>query len=137
MRTREGQEVSATPVDSVSSYTLQSFIHVHVKQGSTIYTDDSRAYRGLDINSRHESVNHSAGEYARANEHTNGIGSFWARLRRGYHGTYHHFSKKHMHRYINEFSTRYNREDWGSIIEIEHTIRESFLQTLGYRKLIK
>ena len=37
---------------------------------------------------------------------TNGIESVWAILKRGYHGTFHHFSIKHIHRYINEFSFR-------------------------------
>ena len=40
--------------------------------------------------------------------HTNGIESFWAMLKRGYHGTFHHLSAKHLQRYIDEFATRHN-----------------------------
>ena len=29
-------------------------------------------------------------------------------LRRGYHGTYHHMSGKHLGRYVNEFAGRHN-----------------------------
>ena len=34
--------------------------------------------------------------------------SFWALLRRGYHGTYHWMSPKHLHRFVNEFAGRLN-----------------------------
>ena len=34
--------------------------------------------------------------------------SFWALLRRGYYGTFHYLSEKHLHRYINEFAGRLN-----------------------------
>ena len=48
------------------------------------------------------------GEYVDGMAHTNGIESFWALLKRGYHGTYHRMSAKHLQRYVNEFSGRHN-----------------------------
>ena len=44
----------------------------------------------------HEAVKHSAGEYVRGQAHVNGLESFWALLKRGYHGTYHHISPQHL-----------------------------------------
>jgi len=35
--------------------------------------------------------------------------SFWAILKRGYHGTYHQVSRGHLHRYVNEFRGRHNQ----------------------------
>jgi hypothetical protein len=53
-------------------------------------------------------VNHSAKHYVEGMAHTNGIESVWAVLKRGYHGIYHHFTVKHMQRYVDEFAYRFN-----------------------------
>lgn len=49
-----------------------------------------------------ESVNHSVKEYVNVQAHTNGIESFWVLLKRGYYGTHHKMSAKHLRRYIDE-----------------------------------
>ena len=46
----------------------------------------------------HEVVKHSVSEYVRGQAHTNGMESFWATLKRGYDGVYHHMSVKHLPR---------------------------------------
>ena len=63
-----------------------------------MYTDDANAYRSLS-GVVHEAVRHSVGEYVRDQAHTNGIESFWAMLKRGYHGVYHKMSPKHLQRW--------------------------------------
>ena len=47
----------------------------------------------------HKTVKHSVKEYVDGEAHTNGIGSFWALLKRGYYGAYHRMSPKHLQRY--------------------------------------
>jgi transposase-like protein len=64
---------------------------------------------GLDgLFFRHDSVNHTAGQYSENGVSTNGIESVWAVLKRGVYGVYHQVSKKHLHRYVDEFTFRLN-----------------------------
>lgn len=53
-------------------------------------------------------MNYTAGEYTRGPVTVNSIESVWAVLRRGLHGVYHHCSRKHLHRYVDEFTFRLN-----------------------------
>ena len=75
------------------------------EEGPKVYTDDASAYVRPD---NHETVKHSVMEYVRGEVHTNGIESFWSLLKRGYIGTFHHFSAKHCARYLAEFVGRNN-----------------------------
>ena len=86
---------------------MQGFVEAHTEDTATVYTDEAKAYTGLDR--AHEVVKHSVGEYVRAMAHTNGVESFWSLLKRGYIGIYHPFSRKHLHRYISEFEGRHNQ----------------------------
>jgi len=60
-------------------------------------------------------VRHSTGEYVRGEVHTQNIDSFWALLKRGVMGTYHHISKKYLPLYLNEFSFRHNNRNEADI----------------------
>ena len=42
------------------------------------------------------------------NIHTNTIEGIWSNLRRSLYGVYHQVSEKHLQRYLNEFTARYN-----------------------------
>jgi hypothetical protein len=58
----------------------------------------------------HESVNHSANEYARLGGyvHINTAENFYSIVKRGITGVYHSVSEAHLHRYLKEFDFRYN-----------------------------
>ena len=53
-------------------------------------------------------INHSAGEFVRDGVTTNSIESVFAVFKRGLIGVYHHVSKKHLARYVDEFAFRLN-----------------------------
>jgi len=108
-----------THVQKTDGDTLQIFVEDNVEQGATVYTDMFRGYAGLSYNYEHETINHTVGQYVRGQAHTNGIESFWATLKRGYKGTYHKMSKKHLSRYITEFAGRHNVRDFDTIVQME------------------
>ena len=39
-------------------------------------------------------------------------------LKRGYHGPFHHFSAKHLNRYVNEFGGRANARDLDTLSQM-------------------
>ena len=107
LKSRTGK-VRAKRIKTADQEHLHAFVAAHVKAGSTLYTDDHKGYLGLGQRYRHETIKHSVGEYVRGQAHTNGIESFWAMLKRGYYGIFHHFTWKHMNRYLSEFEARWN-----------------------------
>lgn len=113
---RETGKVSARVVSDATRRTLQGFVEDTVALGAQLYTDDAAGYRGVRM--RHEAVKHSVGEYVRDQAHTNGIESFWAMLKRGYVGTYHQISPKHLHRYVGEFAGRHGLREMDTVAQM-------------------
>lgn len=108
MRERGGRTVAKV----ITQRTVQAIhgeIFERTELGSTLYTDDHIVFANLDgLFYRHETINHANGEYARGPVTTNGMESVWAVLKRGLHGVYHHISRKHTGRYVDEFAWRLN-----------------------------
>ena len=105
----------------------------HTDEAATVYTDDHKSYLGMPRN--HVAVCHSTGEYVNGNAHTNGIESFWALLKRGYQGTYHHWSPKHLQRYLDEFTGRYNHRG-NTLEELGRMVRRMAGKRLSYKMLV-
>ena len=107
MKERGGRVRAMTLKGEANAIRLKCAIVENIKRGSRVYTDQHGGYqnmKGYD----HEAVKHSTGEYVRGDAHTNQIESVWAVMKRGYNGVYHHWSEKHLQRYINEFTFRLN-----------------------------
>ena len=81
-------------------------------------------------------INHSVGEYVREKAHTNGIESFWAMLKRGYDGTYHKMSEKHLGRYVTEFAGRHNVRELDTIEQMKAVAKGMVGKKLLYKELI-
>ena len=104
----------------------------HSKDGSKVYSDEAGAYKGLP---NHEAVKHSVGEFVNGMAHTNGIESFWAMLKRGYHGVYHRLSPKHLQRYVNEFAGRHNIRNLDTLDQMTEVVCALVGKRLMYRDL--
>lgn len=110
MRERgKGGRTVGMVVANVDLPTIHAAIHNTVETGSRLHTDEALAYSGIGgLLFRHETINHTAGEFVRDDVTTNGIESVFAVLKRGLIGVYHHASKKHLGRYVDEFAFRLN-----------------------------
>jgi transposase-like protein len=104
---RNGDVVSK-PIERVNAETLKGAIREVCQKDCCIMTDEWAAYTGIgkEFSGGHEVVSHSKGEYVRGNASTNTAESYFALLKRGIHGAFHHVSKTHLHRYCDEFSFR-------------------------------
>ncbi len=106
---RATKQVAAKAVPATDKQTLQGFLKDHADRQARVYTDAASASETLPF--EHESVKHSVSEYVRGQAHTNGVESFWSMLKRGYYGTFHKLSPKHLDRYAQEFAGRHNLRD--------------------------
>ena len=137
-RSRNGKVTAAVVADRKGA-TLRGFIHTHVEAGSKVFTDDASSYRRLSDflpDLEHASVRHSVGEYVRGEVHTNGLESFWSMLKRGYYGTYHKMSFKHLRRYVAEFAARHNVRDLDTLDQMVALAKGMEGKRLMYRDLI-
>ena len=62
--------------------------------------------------------------------------SFWSMLKRGYHGTYHHMSPKHLDRYVSEFAGRHNDRESDTIDQMTNMAQGMVGKRLRYKDLI-
>jgi hypothetical protein len=84
-------------------------VHENIARESRLHTDESRRYASVGRGfATHETVTHSAKEYARGDVHTNSAEGFFSIFKRGMRGNYQHCKEKHLHRYLAEFDFRYN-----------------------------
>jgi transposase-like protein len=103
-----GGRVRAFPVERVTSGNMQKAIWETVERGAHVITDDLNVYHATSLGYQHDTINHTRKEYVRGNIHTNTVEGFFGLLKRGIIGSFHHVSKGHLARYIDEFSFRYN-----------------------------
>ena len=125
--------VKAEVVGDTGQLTLQGFVVANTEPGAVIHTDDHGSYRGLP---NHAAVRHSVGQYVNGQAHTNGVESFWSLLKRGYHGTYHRMSRKHLGRYVTEFAGRHNIRCLDTIQQMSTVAKGLDGKRLPYRELV-
>ena len=121
-------------VPRADSQNMGAFIKKHVPGGSTIYTDEAPVYKQLRKTYTHDSVKHALNIYVEGNVHTNTIENFWSVLKRGLYGIYHQVSDKHINRYLDEFSARFNTRKLTSNERFENFLTQSE-SVLSYKEL--
>ena len=134
---RDGR-AKAKSVKRTDSKTLKGMVRDAADASATIFTDEHRSYLGLGkhFEGGHHAVCHSAGEYARGEVHVNTAESYFALLERGVIGTFHHVSDKHLDRYCEEFSFRWNHRKVKDGERTSEAVRGFDGKRLEYHNLI-
>ncbi|HTC04210.1 MAG TPA: IS1595 family transposase [Xanthobacteraceae bacterium] len=116
-----GGRARAHVVPDLTAPTLKAAVRAHVDPSARLMTDENHAYAGLgkEFAGGHEVVNHSKYEYTRGDATTNTVEGFFGLFKRGVMGSFHHISEKHMDRYLNEFSFRW---DLRKVTDSERTV---------------
>ncbi len=105
---RNGNVITKVVADAKSA-TLHPQIEKHVEKGSTISTDEYRAYKKLrDMGYDHGAVIHAIEQWTNGKHHTNTLEGYWAHLKKAISSTHIAVSKKHLQKYLGEFEYRYN-----------------------------
>ncbi len=87
-------------------------------EAEMVVTDEYRAYASLKKTYRHEVVNHIK-QWVRAGRiHTNTIENFWSLFKRGLIGSFHKVSVKHLPRYLDEFTYRFNNRETANLFTL-------------------
>jgi len=78
------------------------------KAASALFTDEHKAYDGLDADFAFKQMYHSRGGYVSGDVYTNGIENYWSLLKRSLKGRQIHVSPDHLHRYVTDHTFAYN-----------------------------
>ena len=121
----------------IGKNTFKEVIRQNVAPSAIVITDSHLSYSGLQNEyAAHETVNHNIKEYKRGNIYTNTVEGFFSQFKRTIIGTYHQVSPKHLQKYCEETSYRYNTR--------KITDKERFIATmkqcegrLTYKNLIQ
>lgn len=109
VKERETGRVHARHISNANRFLIGEQIDQAVGPQAHFMTDESRLYGNLQNRGfQHEIVIHSDKEWVRGDVHTQGIDGFWGLVKRGIIGSFHQVSIKHLDRYIQEFSYRFN-----------------------------
>ena len=132
MKDRKTGKVKAKVMKKINKSTILKVINKHIDKNSTLVSDEDTFYNGVS----NYVVKHRHGEYVNGIASTNGIESFWSMLKRGYIGTHHWFSEKHMNKYVNEYCARQNLRQQDTIEQMNTIIQNMVGKRLKYKELI-
>ncbi|MFB9862619.1 IS1595 family transposase [Rufibacter immobilis] len=131
---RDGS-IIAKVTDDTKLASVQPLIDKFVEKGSVVITDEWVAYNQVNRNYDHYRVSHGAKQFVNGMAHTNGIENFWSHLKRGIDGIYHWCSVKHLQRYVDEFSLRFNTRKMGTAQRFDFVLG-NISGKLAYKVLI-
>jgi len=118
-----GGEARAMHMPVVTAKNIRNVMVTHADRKSRLHTDESNLYPRVGAEfATHETVNHSAKEYARGDVTTNTVEGFFGIFKRGMNGVYQHCGEQHFQRYLDEFTFRYNNRSKLGVEDAERAV---------------
>ena len=132
-----GGRAASKPMTRLTIKALHKAVQDVTASSATIMTDEWSGYQGIGqkFDGGHFKVNHALGQYSAGNIHVNNAESYFALLKRGVHGIFHHVSKRHLERYCDEFSFRWNHRKIDDNLRTEAVIAAVAGKRLMYQEL--
>jgi len=134
---RGGKVRSIHMTERVTSENLKGVMDEMLHEDAHVMTDSTTIVNLGSGDRKHDKVNHSAKEYVRYEDGlcitTNTVEGFFATLKRGINGVYHHVGRQHLHRYLTEFDFRYNARQVSDVQRRDLAIKQVGGKRLTYR----
>ncbi len=106
--------VRCVTLPDTHSQTITPVVDKVVEKGAILVTDEWQGYKTVAQHYQHEVVVHARKQYLNESGFTtNKIESFWSHFKKTIGGTYTKVSPKHLQRYCNEITLRYNTRTMG------------------------
>lgn len=106
---QENGAVRAFVTRNIRNTTLYPLIKEHIAKNTTLVTDDWIGYQGLASEYEREVVEHAKGKFLTdLGFSTNRLEGFWSHLKRSIIGVWHKVSRKHLQKYVDEITFKYN-----------------------------
>lgn len=124
-------------IAGVTADNLRQNIESLVDKSGTLMTDEHRSYRpiGREFRGGHKTVEHGVFEYAKPDgSHINTAESSHALIKRGVYGVYHHVSREHLQRYLDEFDFRWDHRKTSDVERTNTALGQSEGKRLMYRE---
>jgi transposase-like protein len=133
-----GGKLKLIPVKDNKMEIIEPVLRKHISPDAMLQTDESAIYTIVGkrhFPGRHRMINHTR-SYGFGDNHTNTIENAFSLLKRGIYGSFHKVSIKHLGRYCNEFSYRFNRRG-EQLAMFDVTLKNLTRgEVLSYKKLI-
>lgn len=134
---QRGGKLRIQPMVAPKREILLPLLEKNISKDATVVTDGLPSYKGLgNIYKLHVVVNHAKDEWTNGEFSTNNIEGFWGIFKRGIIGVYHQTSPKHLHRYCDEYSYRFNNREGSSVEKFARAIQTVANARITYKRLI-
>jgi len=126
-RNKVGRRLRLFTIPNVKEKTLYPLIRQNVKEKSRLFTDSRISYAATGIYYHHQTTNHSKGEFARDEVHSNTIEQIWGWIKGIIRTIHHGISKKYRELYLAQFIFRYENEHISNLFN--HSLCQLFHPT--------